>query len=129
MRRRLVGAALAVLAISAALVVAVIATRSERRSSVPSGRVVLVSHSMPSLSIPGQPLHVKLLSGSPSITPQTGVVLTDKQCRADSAGVSRCLNTIRLASGQTITVRHPHRMMDFACLTPGEHVTVRMSGT
>jgi len=58
-----------------------------------------------------------------------GVVLTDDRCQADSTGVSHCLNTIRLTSGRTITVRHPHRMMDVACLAPGEHVTARMSQT
>jgi hypothetical protein len=56
-----------------------------------------------------------------------GVVLTDEQCQPDAAGVSHCLNTIRLTSGQTIAVRHPHRMSEVPCLAPGERVTVRMT--
>jgi hypothetical protein len=128
MKRRFAGAAVAVAALAVILVVALIATRSQSTSSLPSARIVLVSRTMPSLSMPGQPLHVKLLFGNPSSSAQAGVVLADKQCQADSAGVSRCLNTIRLASGETIAVRHPHRMMDVACLTPGEHVTVLMNG-
>jgi hypothetical protein len=54
----------------------------------------------------------------------TATVLTDEDCAPDSDGVSHCRNKLRLASGRTITVRHPHRMMDVPCMTPGEKVRV-----
>ena len=92
-----------------------------------SARLVLVSQTMPSPSQPGQPLHVKLVSGTEAFHDQAGVVLTDDQCAPDGNGVSHCLNKIRLASGQILTVRHPHDMSQVACLAPGEHVAVRMS--
>ena len=79
---------------------------------------------MPAPSRPGQPLQVKLVSGEP-FTGQGGVVLSDEQCQADAAGISHCLNQIRLASGRTITVRHPHDMRAIPCLAPGERVRVQ----
>ena len=123
-----------VLALVTAAIIGLVGNRSTAPTSsanahpVPasSGRLVVVSSSM-RLSEPGQPLHVKLISGSRHFPEQGGVVLTDRQCQPDSAGVSHCLNAIRLADGQTITVRHMHRMMDVPCLTPGERVTVRAS--
>lgn len=90
-------------------------------------RVVLISHTMPAPSMPGQPLHVKLVSDT-VFHDQAGVVLTDDECQPDANGISRCLNTIRLASGQTIIVRHPHDMHTVACLSPGERITIRTAG-
>jgi hypothetical protein len=129
MRSRVTIAMIAGLAIAAMIVGARLVTRSthDHQTAGMSGRMVLVSRSMPSMSRPGQPLHVKLISAGGSFQQQVGVVLTDKQCQPDGAGISHCLNAIRLASGQTITVRHPHRMSDVPCLTPGEHVSVRMT--
>ena len=89
-------------------------------------RVVLVSNTMPTPSAPGQPLHVQLVTRA-SFADQAGVVLSDDQCQPDTNGISHCVNKIRLASGETITVRHPHDMAKVACLGPGEHVAVRMS--
>ncbi|HZQ15726.1 MAG TPA: hypothetical protein VFA82_03035 [Gaiellaceae bacterium] len=51
-------------------------------------------------------------------------ILTDTRCTPDMMGVSHCLNRMRLANGETITVVHNHRMMDMPCLDPGEHVVV-----
>ena len=51
-------------------------------------------------------------------------VLTDEDCAPDAAGVSHCRNAMRLEDGRTLTVRHPHRMVDVACMTPGEKVRV-----
>jgi hypothetical protein len=67
--------------------------------------------------------HVMLLHGSISHRTRA-TVLTDTRCNPDSHGVSHCLNRMRLADGQTITVVHSHRMMDMPCLDPGEHVVV-----
>jgi hypothetical protein len=131
-KTRTVGASVAVVVV--AIAASVVAIRLDNASSDgtsqatdTAGRLVVVSRSMPRPSQPGQPLHVMLIGGdSAGFRPQSGVVLTDDQCQADGDGVSHCLNTIRLASGLTISVRHPHRMMDVACLAPGEHVSVRM---
>ena len=64
---------------------------------------------------------VRLIAGS--VTHRVhAIVLTDTRCTPDSMGVSHCLNRMRLASGQMITVVHNHRMMDMPCLDPGERV-------
>ena len=52
------------------------------------------------------------------------LVLTDSRCNPDMAGVSHCLNQMRLANGTVATVVHNHRMMTMPCLTPGEHVVL-----
>ena len=52
-------------------------------------------------------------------------VLTDEDCAADDEGVSHCRNRLRLPNGRTLTVRHPHRMRDVPCMTPGETVRLR----
>jgi len=49
-------------------------------------------------------------------------VLTDEDCAPDAHGVSHCRNKLRLPGGRTIEVRHPHRMQDVPCMTPGEAV-------
>jgi hypothetical protein len=51
-------------------------------------------------------------------------VLTDEDCEPDAKGVSHCRNQLRLPSGKTVTVRHPHRMHDVPCMVPGERVRV-----
>ena len=92
----------------------------------PVPRTVLVSSDhMPAVSQPGAPLHTLRVSGPVPRRPQAATVLTDEDCAANARGVSRCLNRIRLADGETLTVRHPHRMMDVPCLSPGERVRVR----
>ena len=62
-------------------------------------------------------LHGKLPSGA-----VTATVLTDEDCAPDAEGVSHCRNTLRLPSGRTVEVRHPHRMHDVPCMTPGEKI-------
>ena len=52
------------------------------------------------------------------------VVVTDEDCAPDRHGVSHCRNKLRLPNGRTVTVRHPHRMQDVPCMTPGETVRV-----
>jgi hypothetical protein len=52
-------------------------------------------------------------------------VLTDEDCAADAKGVSHCRNRLKLPDGRTVTVRHPHRMADVPCMTPGETVLLR----
>lgn len=89
-------------------------------------RTVLVSTGAePSPSSPGPVLHVLDLKGPVPHGPVTATVLSDENCEPDADGVSHCINRLRLADGATLTVRHPHRMMEVSCLEPGEHVTVR----
>jgi hypothetical protein len=65
-----------------------------------------------------------LIAGTLPKGATTATVLTDEDCAPDQHGVSHCRNQLRLAGGRTITVRHPHRMMDVPCMTPGEDVRV-----
>ena len=51
-------------------------------------------------------------------------VLTDENCEPDATGLSRCRNQLELRNGRKLTVRHPHRMHDVPCMTPGETVRV-----
>ena len=59
----------------------------------------------------------------------TATVLTDEDCAPDAAGVSHCRNKLRLPGGKTIEVRHPHRMHEVPCMTPGETVRLRRAVT
>jgi hypothetical protein len=52
-------------------------------------------------------------------------VLSDEDCEPDKDGVSHCRNRLRLRGGSELTVRHPHRMHDVPCMTPGEIVRMR----
>lgn len=91
-----------------------------------AARTVLVSRGrMPAVSQPGSPLHALRFSGPVPSRPSAATVVTDEDCSPDGEGVSHCLNQIRLVGGQTLTVRHPHRMMEVPCLSPGERVIVR----
>ena len=116
--------AMAVLA--AAFGILRLSEHKKRSSADSSERIVLASQTMPTASVPGQPLHVMIVSGE-TFHDQAGVVLSDDQCQPDADGISHCLNTIRLASGETLTVRHPHDMAKVACLAPGERVMVRIN--
>ena len=127
MTARRVWVSLVAVAVLTAALVAIRVSEHTNQAPLDSGhRVVLVSNAMPTPSVPGGPLHVKLVSGT-AFHDQAGIVLSDDQCQPDGIGISHCFNRIRLASGTTITVRHPHDMTQVACLAPGEHVAVRMS--
>lgn len=107
----------------AALILAV--GSGDADDSAPPGRTLLVSRAeMPPPSRADRPLHALRVSGAVPRRPTSGTVLTDEQCAPDARGVSHCLNEINLSNGQVLRVRHPHRMMDVACLAPGERVTV-----
>ena len=121
-----------------AVVVAVVATSGGKgpphagsaaevaESWQPERRTVLVSGArMPRPSPEGSRLHALRVSGHMPSRPSAATVLTDEDCAPDARGISRCLNRVRLASGETLSVRHPHRMMSVPCLSPGERVTVQ----
>ncbi|HEC24731.1 MAG TPA: hypothetical protein ENI54_01745 [bacterium] len=63
------------------------------------------------------------------LSPASGIVRTDSNCRPDSQGLSHCYNEIELLSGKIITVQNTHKMSKFPCLYPGEHVSVRPNGS
>lgn len=65
-----------------------------------------------------------LLAGAPPASLTTATVLTDTDCMPDRVGISHCVNTLRLAGGATLTVRHDHDMRLYPCLTAGETVRV-----
>jgi hypothetical protein len=96
-----------------------VAPSNEARTLVVSGGAE------PAPSRPGEPLHALRLKGSIPSRPLAATVLTDENCAPDAAGVSHCVNRLRLADGRTLVVRHPHRMMEVPCLEPGEHVMVQ----
>ena len=92
----------------------------------PEPRIVLVSDTrMPAPSPAATRLHALRVSGRMPSRPVAATVLTDEDCAPDARGVSRCINSVRLPSGRTLDLRHPHRMMEVPCLSPGERVTVR----
>lgn len=74
----------------------------------------------------GHPDHMRalLLDGRLPARSTTATVLSDEDCAPDAEGVSHCRNRLRLASGKRIEVRHPHRMHEVPCMTPGERVRV-----
>lgn len=67
------------------------------------------------------------VAGRTPSTPTTATVLTDDDCAPDRAGMSRCLNELRLRGGGRLKLRHPHRMSEVPCLEPGEGVRLRPS--
>ena len=90
-------------------------------STPPSGRVVVLSRTMPSPST-GTHLNAELVSGSVPAAGSRATVLDDTNCAPDKQGISHCNNPLRLASGRRVMIIHPHSMMDVPCLTRGEHV-------
>lgn len=89
-------------------------------------RTVFVSRGVePAPSAPGSRLHAMRLSGPVPNRRSTATIMSDESCAADGRGISHCINRMRLANGKILTVRHPHRMMEVPCLSPGEHVVVR----
>lgn len=69
-------------------------------------------------------MHGLRVAGMTPTRAVVATVLTGEDCAPDAASVSHCHNTLRLPNGTKLTVRHPHRMMDVPCMTPGEHVRV-----
>lgn len=139
MSNKIVKSLLAAGALGAALVVLTVVATSDGGDPPPAGpsaqvvgisppelRTVLVADArMPAPSPAGTRLHALRVSGQVPGRPSTATVLTDEDCAADARGISHCLNRVRLASGATLSVRHPHRMMEVPCLSPGERVMVR----
>lgn len=92
-----------------------------------SSRRLIVSKTDDGVSTTPQSLRATLVSGSLPAEPVTATVLTDDNCNPDEAGISHCLNSLRMPDGSVAQVRHHHPMSTVACLTPGEHVTVESS--
>ena len=87
--------------------------------------LVVSARREPAPSVPGTTMRALRLSGAVPGATVVGTVMSDEDCAADAAGISHCVNKVRLVNGSLLTVRHPHRMVDVACITPGERVQVR----
>lgn len=89
-------------------------------------RTLLVSREkMPAPSPAGATLHALRVSGPLPTGGVIGTVTSDEDCAPDGRGVSHCLNEIELPGKRLLQVRHPHRMTEVPCLSPGERVSVR----
>ncbi|QSO52854.1 hypothetical protein JZ785_02685 [Alicyclobacillus curvatus] len=68
--------------------------------------------------------YVQVIQGS--LTANVGgIVKTDTDCTADSAGLSHCHNVIALDNQSQITVIDTHNMSKNPCLNPGERVNLQ----
>ena len=126
-RQAILAAAIAGLPLAIVVIVQHATGPGANRAPAPvATRTLLVSADrMPQPSRVNAPLHSLRVSGLLPQRGTTGTVLSDERCAPDARGVSHCLNEIRLASGRVLRIRHPHRMTEVACLSPGEHITVR----
>jgi len=84
----------------------------------------LASDAEPAPSVHPERMRGLLLDGKLPTGVVNATVLTDEDCAPDTDGVSHCRNKLRLPGGQTIEVRHPHRMHEVPCMSPGETVRV-----
>jgi hypothetical protein len=53
-----------------------------------------------------------------------GTVATDTDCDPDEQGLNHCHNKIDLSNGRSIEVIHNHAMHRYACLEPGQKLTL-----
>ena len=92
----------------------------------PTVRTVIVTRGKeePPPSLPGATMHALLLKGKVPSRPAMATVTSDEDCAPDAAGISHCLNRLRLEGGNRLAVRHPHAMSQVPCMTPGERVRV-----
>jgi len=91
--------------------------------------LAITTRAEPAPSSHPERMRALLLRGRIPVGIITATVLTDEDCAPDVQGVSHCRNALRLPGGDTIEVRHPHRMHDVPCMTPGEIVRVRRART
>lgn len=89
--------------------------------------LIVYRGAMPPASAPGTVMNAMLLSGRMPSDAIVGTVMSDTQCTPDATGMSPCRNEVRMPGGHMMVVRHPHRMMDVACMTQGERVKVASS--
>lgn len=87
--------------------------------------ILVFKHEPPSPSPSVNKLHAGLEGGHLPAGSTKGMVMTDEDCAPDQHGVSHCRNLVRLDSGQTVVLRHPHNMTYVPCLEPGERVVLR----
>lgn len=79
----------------------------------------------PTPSASGELMHARVVKGELPSRASVAVVKTDEDCAPDRAGISHCLNRLRMKDGSFIKVRHPHDMHKVPCMTPGERVEVK----
>lgn len=101
-------------------------TASQVGHSAPAAMRTLVVRSgkEPAPSEPGMTMRAKVERGRLPTSPVVARVTSDEDCAPDAHGVSHCLNRLRLPNGRRLAVRHPHRMTEVPCMTPGERVRI-----
>ena len=110
---------------SAAVTVAAPVSADAAHVPPPAVRTLVVHRGAePAPSVAGRSMRAQRLSGPLPARPVMGTVVSDANCEPDAAGVSHCRNVVRMPGGRRLTVRHPHRMMEVPCMTPGERVRV-----
>lgn len=103
------------------------ATHTDTAHTAPTATRTLVVSAMrePAPSLPGATMRAVRVGGTIPARASLASVMTDEDCAPDAAGVSHCINKVRLQSGAVLTVRHPHRMAQVPCMTPGERIRVQ----
>ncbi len=97
----------------------------ENATATDGMRTVRVFNREPAPSPSATSLRAGLEKGTLPDGPVVATVLTDENCMPDQRGISHCRNRVRLASGGTVVLRHPHDMHQVPCLAPGEKVLLR----
>ncbi len=87
--------------------------------------VVFKTSKNPAPSAPNGLMRARRVKGEIPKTVTVATVKTDEDCAPNSAGISNCLNKLRLKDGSMLEVRHPHDMHKVPCLSPGEKVNVK----
>jgi hypothetical protein len=98
------------------------ATPGAAKSAAAKLRTVRVYASEPAPSPSATDLRARVEKGTLPSGTVKATVLSDENCEPDAQGISHCRNRVRLASGQTLTLRHPHDMNKVPCLAPGEKI-------
>ena len=95
-------------------------------SAAPARRTLVVAdrgEALPFMSGASGLLMASLERGKLPNQPVRATVQSDANCQPDQDGVSHCLNELDIG-GNTVVVRHHHKMSEVPCLTPGEVVDV-----
>jgi hypothetical protein len=100
-------------------------TSAQSGEEVAVKTILVFNHEPASPSPSTMKLHAGLEKGHLPGGEVGGMVMTDEDCAPDEHGVSHCRNLVRLDSGQTVALRHPHNMTYVPCLEPGERVVLR----
>jgi hypothetical protein len=88
---------------------AVPAHDSAHQKPVSIRTLAVYTNAEPAPSAQPERMRALLIKGELPAVALEATVVTDADCAPDADGVSHCRNRLKLPSGKTITVRHPHR--------------------